>query len=172
VAFAWGFAEATFFFIVPDVIATLTALFSPRQALRQVALIVLGAIVGGLIMFSWSSHFAGAREFVAAVPRVHPAMFDQAQTDLKIHGAIGAVFGPSRGIPYKVYAVQAPQAGIGLGSFALASIPARAWRLIIFISIFSVIGYGLRKAKREHWAVKLHALFWVFAIGGYWLNQG
>jgi hypothetical protein len=75
IAFAWGLAEATLFFMVPDMIATLTALYSARRAYLQVALIVAGAVIGGALMFYWSSYSGMARNWVEQVPRIHEPMF-------------------------------------------------------------------------------------------------
>jgi len=49
--FAWGFAEATLFFIVPDLLLTFIALYSFRRSVKVLAFILLGALVGGTLMF-------------------------------------------------------------------------------------------------------------------------
>jgi hypothetical protein len=81
-AFLWGFAEGTLFFILPDVPLSLTAMFRPRRALLHVAAIVAGAVLAGAVMFSWSAkrwsaHGPTARQVVAHVPLVTPAMFER-----------------------------------------------------------------------------------------------
>src|SRR5436190_634460 len=53
-AVAWGFAEATLFFIVPDVLITLIALFSFKKSALAMLLATLGAVVGGALMFQWA----------------------------------------------------------------------------------------------------------------------
>ena len=107
-AFLWGFAEGTLFFILPDVPLSFVALFRPRRALLHVAAIVVGAMLAGAAMFTWSARSAGARAAVAYVPAVSPAMFEGAERDFNQYGIWGASLGPLRGIPYKVYAVEAP----------------------------------------------------------------
>ena len=47
----WGFAEATLFFVIPDVILTLVALFSIKQSLKVLVTILSGAVLGGALMF-------------------------------------------------------------------------------------------------------------------------
>ncbi len=44
----WGFAEATFFFIVPDVLLTLIALKNWRLATRACLWSLGGALIGGV----------------------------------------------------------------------------------------------------------------------------
>src|SRR5215471_4108707 len=76
--FFWGLAEATLFFIVPDVLLTLEALFSFRRSARVLACILLGALCGGTIMFYLgASHPAQAKATVLRVPFVSSAMFDR-----------------------------------------------------------------------------------------------
>jgi len=78
--FAWGFAEATLFFIVPDVLLTLVALFSFRRSARLLACILLGALTGGAIMFYLGAKDpAQARQVVLRVPFVSQAMFEKTQ---------------------------------------------------------------------------------------------
>ena len=44
IAFVWGMAEATFFFVVPDVYLGFIALLHPRRALMATMMAVGGAI--------------------------------------------------------------------------------------------------------------------------------
>lgn len=165
--FLWGFAEGTLFFILPDVPLSFVALFRPRRALLHMAAIVAGAVLAGAVMFTWSAHSSDARSAVAKVPAVSPAMFDQAARDLDRYGAWGAAEGPVRGIPYKVYAVEAPPRA-GRGTFLLVTIPARLWRLVAVWLAFSGTGLLLRKLHRASLAPALHALVWIVTYAIYW----
>ena len=167
VAFLWGFAEGTLFFILPDVPLSFVAMFRPRRALLHMAAIVAGALLGGAVMFQWSSHSAGARAAVAHVPAVHAAMFDRASLDLRRHGVWGVSLGPVRGIPYKVYAVEAP-AYSTLWPFLLVTIPARLWRLVVVWLGFAGAGVLQRKLGRASLAPALHAIFWIVSYAIYW----
>ena len=108
-AFLWGFAEGTLFFILPDVPLSFAAMLRPRRALLHLAAIVAGAVLAGAVMFSWAAHRPSARRVVANVPLVTPAMFDRAESDYRQFGIWAAGMGPLRGIPYKIYAVEAPE---------------------------------------------------------------
>jgi membrane protein YqaA with SNARE-associated domain len=166
-AFLWGFAEGTLFFILPDVPLSFVALFRPRRALLQTAAIVAGAVLAGAVMFDWSAHGAGARTAVARVPAVHPAMFERADLDFRQYGVWGASLGPLRGIPYKVYAVEAP-AHSAWWPFLLATIPARLWRFVLVWLGFAATGAVLRKLDRASLAPGLHAVFWIVTYVIYW----
>jgi hypothetical protein len=171
-AFAWGAAEASFFFLVPDILLSFVALTAPRRVGGHLAVAMAGALLVGALMFQWSASTSLARMWVAKVPRVSASMFDQADADLRSHGAWGAVFGPARGIPYKVYAVQAPGHAITLGAFVVASVPARLWRMLTTVMVFAAIGVALRKFGKSRWAIPLHAIFWITSVTAYWLSIG
>jgi hypothetical protein len=46
-AAVWGLAEATLFFVVPDVLLTWLAAFRPRVACKAVVACLAGALAGG-----------------------------------------------------------------------------------------------------------------------------
>jgi len=168
-AFLWGFAEGTLFFILPDVPLSLVALYRPRRASLHMAAVVVGAVLAGAIMFTWSAHSQGARFAVAHVPAVSLAMFERADRDFNQYGIWGVSMGPIRGIPYKVYAVEAP-AHSALWPFLLGTIPARLWRLVLVWFGFAGTGALLRKLDRAGLAPALHALFWVVTYAIYWMT--
>lgn len=171
-AFMWGAAEASFFFLVPDIFLSWVAMKAPRRVGVHLALAISGALLAGWLMFAWASRSTLAREFVAAVPRVSAAMFDQADDDLRRHGALGTVVGPARGVPYKVYAVQAPSHGISASAFLAASVPARMWRMLTTVLAFAAVGFVLRRLGRQHWGTPLHVFFWVASVTAYWIGVG
>lgn len=173
-AFLWGFAEGTLFFILPDVPLSLAAMFRPRRALLHVAAIIAGAVLAGAVMFSWSAsgwsaYGPTARQAVAHVPLVTPAMFERAESDYRQFGIWAASWGPVRGIPYKVYAVEAPEHS-SLWPFLLVTIPARLWRLLVVWLGFAGTGMLLRKLGRDSVAPAVHALFWVGVYAIYWVT--
>src|SRR4051812_21124803 len=51
-AFAWGIAEASFFFIVPDVLLTLIACRALKPALKATLAALAGALIGGVLMYA------------------------------------------------------------------------------------------------------------------------
>jgi len=165
--FLWGFAEGTLFFILPDVPLSLAAMFRPRRAVIHLAAIVAGALLAGAVMFSWSARGPAARRAVAYVPLVTSAMFERAENDYGEFGFWAATKGPIRGIPYKVYAVEAPE-HCSLPAFLLVTIPARIWRLLAVWLGFAGAGFILRKLSRASLAPGLHAAFWIVVYAVYW----
>lgn len=141
-AFLWGLAEATLFFIVPDVLLSAVALRERAIALRLCLWTLGGALLGGLGMYLWGRHEAAqAGEVLAALPAIDAAMLARVGEDLQRLGALATFVGPLSGTPYKIYAALAPEAGIPLVIFLAVSIPAR---LIRFALVVVLTAWGSR----------------------------
>jgi len=141
----WGFAESTLFFVVPDVLISLTALGSWRRSLLQAGSAVAGALLGGAVLFAWATSAPdAARATVRQVPFVREAMFAVASAGLDTGAFTALVRGSFSGIPYKVYAVEAP-GRVRAAAFLLASIPARALRFLVVASAIALVAALLRR---------------------------
>jgi membrane protein YqaA with SNARE-associated domain len=170
VAAGWGFAEGTVFFFIPDIFLTATALFSVRRSLSQMFAALAGSLVGGTLLFGLAAHNpASAENLVQRVPFVSHRMFDKVEHDFQDAGVWALCKGPTSGIPYKVYAVQAPH-HTQIVSFLLVSVPARLERFVLSWAIFALIGVLLRGKIQAHpvGAVGLHALYWIGVYAYYW----
>jgi membrane protein YqaA with SNARE-associated domain len=132
VAALWGFAEATLFFIVPDVFLTVVALRDRRAGFRGCAAAIVGALAGGLLMYLWgSTDPASADAAVGGVPGISHRMAAQVRSSLLSTGLLSLFLGPLTGTPYKIYAVTSGALGLSLPLFLLISIPARGARFLI-----------------------------------------
>lgn len=166
----WGVAEGSFFFIVPDLIISLAALYAPRRALRHMLAVVVGSLVAGAALYLWSAvDHDRALAAVRHVPFIAHGMFASVSSDIASLGAWALCKGPLSGIPYKVYAVLSPGA-IPLYLFLLVSIPARLERLIVSWVVFSCAGMVLKRPLLRHPALGpgLHGLYWVIVYALYW----
>lgn len=147
----WGVAEATLFFIVPDVILSYIGL---RQGARAAAIASVcaacGAAVGGAIMFVWSTGaFDAARRAVLAVPAISEDMAARAEQATAANWFIATLTGPLTNTPFKLFAILAPHAGATLPAFALAAIAARLPRFLIVSIGVALIGRLLRRWLTE-----------------------
>src|SRR4051795_13058564 len=104
IALIWGFAEATLFFIVPDVWIGLLALFDWRAGLRAAGWAVLGALIGGTLMYGVGAHLEGERSarLLDTVPAISPAMIERVEAAMRLEGPRSMLWGPLQGTPYKV----------------------------------------------------------------------
>ncbi|MDP9049933.1 MAG: hypothetical protein M3O31_04305, partial [Acidobacteriota bacterium] len=169
-AFVWGLAEATVFFVVPDVLISLVAILRPKRAGKHVVAAIAGALLGGAMMFGWAvQDAAGARDAVVHVPFVRARMFAEVDAGYSQHG-LGAVYrGPLGGVPYKTYAVEAPKF-VGRGAFLASTIPARGYRFVVVWIAFGFAGGALRRYLKRTDARLLvwHGVFWIALYAVYW----
>lgn len=131
-AFAWGLAEATFFFIVPDVLLTLIACRALRPALKATVAALIGALAGGALMHAFAvrePHIA--RVFVDHIPAIGPELIATVANQINQDGLLAVLVGPIEGIPYKIFAVEWGARAGSLAAFLLISIPARYVRFVL-----------------------------------------
>lgn len=158
----WGLAEATCFFIVPDVWLSTAGRKILRIGLVACVYSLVGALIGGLLMFFWGVYDQiSANKFLERIPAINIEMINRVNDDLTVKGLIAVVLGPLSGTPYKIYAVQAGELGISVWGFMLVSIPAR---LIRFILVTMFFHYSLKIVNRvisEKHNIKILLISWL-----------
>jgi membrane protein YqaA with SNARE-associated domain len=174
-AFGWGLAEATFFFIVPDVLLTLIACRSIRLALRASMAALLGALVGGAIMYAFGARVPNdARVFLDNVPAISPSLITRVTEQASESGLLAVLIGPLKGIPYKIYAVEWGARGGSFIGFLLISIPARSIRFMLA----SMVARGIARAiqpltdHRGVIEVSILTMIWVAFYSFYFARFG
>ncbi len=169
IALAWGFAEATLFFVIPDVWLTFLALRSTREGLAACAYAVAGAVCGGALIRGYARH---DQEAVLAVfdqiPAIGPELIGRVHTQLDALGGWAVMIGPFTGLPYKLYAAMSASAGLGLAEFLTISVPARGLR---FVLLTLVAGLAARWATPRFGARRVRLVWlalWVLNYALYW----
>jgi membrane protein YqaA with SNARE-associated domain len=148
---AWGFAEATFFFFVPDILLSLIALYRPRVAYVGCVCATLGAILGGLLMYyAGVFHYDGAVAFLDLIPAINHDLILSVRQALSDTGLLALLLGPTQGVPYKIYAVEAGSLGMSLLAFVLVSIPARFVRFAFVTGAAHVFGRLMGRFPRRY----------------------
>jgi membrane protein DedA with SNARE-associated domain len=161
--FLWGFAEATLFFIVPDLYLGFIALFNWRKGLQAVLWTVAGALLGGAIMYSLASNNPQATaEIVMQVPLIGPDMLQTVRDQLRSQGLFSLLSGLFAGIPYKIYAVEAGSQNQSIPEFLIMTIPARLARILPATGIAGIVGVAFRRIVKRQTiaALSLYFLFW------------
>lgn len=131
-ALIWGFAEATIFFIVPDVLLTLIACRALKPALKATVAALIGALTGGALMYTLGAREPGfARGVLDHIPAISPALIARVAGQIDEMGLTAVMLGPLKGIPYKIYAVEWGSRGGSILEFMLISIPARYVRFLL-----------------------------------------
>jgi len=169
-SFFGGFFEATFFFVVPDVLLSLVAILSFRRVWRHIGAAIVGAVCGGAVMFFWAQENpTKAYAALKRVPFITEQMFAQVEVGYQKNGLAAVYLGPMSGTPYKIYAVETPRF-FRATPFLLTTIPARGWRFVL-VSLFAagcaaILRRRCNKSVRE--LTILHALTWALFYISYW----
>jgi membrane protein YqaA with SNARE-associated domain len=172
IGFLWGFAEATLFFIVPDVWIGWVALTARRAAWGVLAFTLVGALLGGAVIYAVSS--TTEPETTAAlldgVPTVSRDAIQQVDEEMKEDGPRSLLYGPLRmGTPYKLYARSAGVQDESFLAFMVWSIPGRLERLLLFTVAALLVGTLFRAwiAAHRRRVLALYAVAWLAFYGIY-----
>ena len=170
----WGFAEASLFFIVPDLLFTAVTIVSPKRGWQHLAAAIAGAVLAGGLMYQWSAAApAQARAAVAAVPFVGEKMITPTETLWKTEGTVALFRNPLGGVPYKVPAILAP-AHLSLPEFIAISVPYRAERMLLSMIVFIPIAMWVRLSQfrdrdwRQTMGLRFYLVFWAMVYAVYW----
>lgn len=169
VAALWGFAEATLFFLVPDIWLTAIAVSRGRAAaFRAAGWAIAGAAAGGAMMYVWASADpAGAMAAIDSLPAISTAMIDSSREALMQNGLWQLFVGAMTGTPYKIFAAAAPAAGFSLVQLLLVTIPARAVRFVAAILIADVVNRVMAAYVSPRGRLLALAGFWLVFYAGY-----
>ena len=146
-AFAWGVAEATLFFIVPDVLIGLVALHRLSRGIESAAWATAGAIVGGGLVFAFPQAFQAVFPWVPGIDR---AMLADAARRFGAEGWWAVIAAPASGIPYKLYAAESALQGSSLLALVGVTAVARSWRFLGVALLFGVVGTVARASVAAH----------------------
>lgn len=172
VAFLWGFSEATWFFVIPDVYLTFVALMTWRRSGWCLLAVLLGTMCGaclvyGLSAWNWANLWA-------ALPGFRGGMVTTASEQIREFGASAVQLGPANGIPYRHYIWVAANQQVGLGALLLATPLARLPRMMIAM----VLAWGAARVTRTWFSIETHGASWVLVwltayifYWGYFLPQ-
>ena len=169
-AFAWGFAEATLFFIVADVFLSLLVVWRGfRVAFLAALAAALGAVPGGVLILFWSANDpAGLLGVLERLPTIDAAMIANAGQKLAGDWFSAILTGAFSGVPYKVFAAQVWPAGISTLAFLLATVPLRLARYLAVVIIVAGLDFAARawlgrSVRITIWCAALilfYAIFW------------
>lgn len=167
-ALGWGLAEAIIFFIVPDVLLSWFALEDLRRALVACLYALLGAIIGGSIVWLLaSSNPEMLRSLYASLPAIDSGMISDVRAQLQAGGLSAVLLAPLGGTPYKLYALEAADLHLSYFAFAAISIPARLLRFALVALAVSGLNSALRTRLRLPWRRVLLIVFWVLFYAWY-----
>ena len=165
----WAAAEATVFFIVPDVLLTAAVIkLGFRRALLLSLLTAAVASFAGLCMWYWGGRDVGAARYVMLmVPAIGPDLLARAHNDVAHNWFFHLIVGAMTGVPYKLYAVEAGARGINPWLFVPASFAARFWRFFLTALAVAVGKELLSRLDRARWSYAAWAIAWFLVYATY-----
>ncbi len=171
VAALWGLAEATFFFIVPDVWLSLVAIRrGARAGARAAAWTALAASFGGLGMFLWAATAptdAGAA--LVVLPGIDADLIARTRGEFAREGVVALISGAFSGVPFKIYAVLAPALGMEATLFVLVAFPARLARFLLAVVIAAGLARWLSGRISPGGLIAVWGGFWLLFYGLYFI---
>ncbi len=171
--FLWGLAEATVFFVVPDVLLCYWAMRSAREALASTLAVVFGAMLGAVVLYLClgldGERYASIHQVWASLPGFKVKMAEVAAEHLRAGGAAGLLSGPVSGIPYRVYVLEAWKRQLPLGDVLLWTPVARLER----IAIAPLVVLALRFVAERLLAPRFPRVPWYWLLAAliviYWI---
>jgi membrane protein YqaA with SNARE-associated domain len=169
----WGVAEASFFFIVPDVLLTAAVIrFGFRRTLLLAFVAASSAALAGLGMWAWGHGDADmARHVMLMVPAIGPDLLARAHDEMASGWVLHLFTGAVTGLPYKLYAVEAGARGINPLLFVLVSFVARLPRFLLTMGLAALGREGLARIKKPDWAYAIWALGWITLYAVYFTQR-
>ena len=161
-AAAWGAAEASFFFLVPDILLTAALL---RRGLRTALLLSVAAAIcaalTGAAMYCWGAQdIAAARAAMLKVPAVGPDLLARVQREFSGAWSLELAMGAIGGVPYKLYAVEAGARHVPLWLFLPVSFAARLARFVLTLLLAALGRALLVRLGKAHWMMAVWAAAW------------
>ncbi|MBF0384439.1 MAG: hypothetical protein HQL27_01070 [Candidatus Omnitrophica bacterium] len=167
VSFFWGFAEATFFFIIPDVfLAWLVLTQKEYKKIRAaVSWAVFGAICGGVLMY-WLGYFIRPEILIGMldhIPGISQAIISDVSAQIEKGGISSVFLGIIKGIPYKLYASQWGYYKGNIWILIACSVFARGGRFILSVLVTFFIDSMAKKLfiNWEHVKRPVFTVFWI-----------
>ena len=168
----WGLAEATLFFVVPDVLTSWLAVARGLRAMLLASLVAaLAAALGGLLVVLAARHAPEATfSVIAGLPAIDARMMEA--TCARFAAANGSfaelLRGAFTGMPYKIFAACEGRGGHGLWSF-VALTPLVRWPRFVLAGL---IAHGLNLVARRWLSRRVRlgmvAAFWSVFYAAYW----
>ncbi len=169
----WAVAEATLFFVVPDVLITFAVMrFGLKAGVRLCVAAAAIASVAGLGMWGWGhADPQGARHAMLMVPFIGPDLLARAHAEIAAGWPLHLVSGAMTGVPYKLYAVEAGARGINPVLFLPMSFIARIARFALTAVAAHAGREVMTRLGRPGWRYACWMAAWIAVYGFYWTSR-
>ncbi|MEZ5924513.1 MAG: hypothetical protein R3D57_09015 [Hyphomicrobiaceae bacterium] len=170
----WSLAEATVFFVVPDVILSATTVrFGARAGVVAALAAAVAAAAGGLLVYlATADGLVDSFALLDRLPAISAAMIAGVRAELAGGSWPAAMlWGSFSGIPYKLYAASAAAAAKPLGLFLLWSVPIRLTRFVLIVGAAALLRPLVLSWLGPRLALLPLALMWIAFYSVFWLRM-
>jgi len=142
-AFAWAFAEALSWPLMPELLLAIACVAVPRRALKLSLAALAGSLAGGLLTLQLAA---------SGIQLPHPLTTDRMRAEVRhsltTESAAAVRHQPWNGIPFKVYAHEAGRAGIAPQDWLAQSALSRGSRTLTVGLAFGTFGFLVHRLRR------------------------
>jgi membrane protein YqaA with SNARE-associated domain len=142
-AFAWAFAEALSWPLMPELFLAIACVAVPRRALKLSLLALAGSLAGGLLALQLAATGAQLTQ-----PLTTERMRAEVRKELSVESAAAVRHQPWNGIPFKVYAREAGRADIAPREWLAHSALSRGSRTLTVGLAFGTFGFLAHRLRR------------------------
>ena len=170
----WSFAEATFFFVVPDVIlSAATVRCGFRAGVLAALAAAIAAAAGGLIIYlATANGLVDPFALFDHLPAVSAGMIARVREVFASEDwPLAMLAGSFSGVPYKLYAASAAAAGTPLAAFLLWSLPIRLARFALIVGAAALLRPLFLGWLGPRYALLPVALMWVAFYAVFWTRM-
>ena len=176
IALVWGWSEAVWFFVIPDVWLTFCVFRGARTATLSVLAATVGAIMGALTIYALPhSGQSALHHWWTLCPGYYAPMFSWIAEQLQ-RGPSGLLAGPTQGVPYRFFVYSASQSQMSLASILAWTPIARLPRMLMAPAIAGPLLWLVGKQNRdldlklpvERILVILFLTIWAVIYADYW----
>ncbi|WJV51212.1 lysophospholipid acyltransferase family protein [Streptomyces flavofungini] len=158
-AFAWAFAEALSWPLMPELLLAIVCVAVPRRALKLSLAALAGTLAGGVLALQLATSGVQLPQ-----PLTTDRMRAEVRAELAREGAAAVRDQPWNGIPFKVYAAGAGKADVPAPDWLAQSALARGSRTLTVGLACGAFGF-LAHRLRRHYGLYLALLGTGFTIG-------
>ncbi|MEV8019332.1 lysophospholipid acyltransferase family protein [Streptomyces sp. NPDC086554] len=142
-AFAWAFAEALSWPLMPELFLAIACVAMPRRALKLSLTALAGSLAGGLLALQLAASGSQLPQ-----PLTTDRMRAEVRSELTLESAAAVRHQPWNGIPFKVYAHEAGRAEIAPSDWLAHSALSRGSRTLTVGLAFGAFGFLVHRLRR------------------------
>lgn len=168
-AFLWWFLEATFFFIIPDVLISFLWVFLFKRKFKLIIFTVLWAVLWWLVTYSLWKYSILEIYDLSYIYLINDTMISKVLSDVK-DWYLWIIISTIKWIPYKIQAITYWSLNIDVILFIFLSILARLPRFVITLFISLLIWKYFKKYIKKYIKtfILIFILFWLAIYYSYY----